>query len=153
MEFSCESLPGIAELSFYTLDEVSNWPEILTDTNSGQIVIAPEPVSVDAVIDPDSIDIDVNPKQNAEGDVFDVNISFRFITRSEALEQLMDQYKNKPGIVIAKLNNEFRKIYGSNEEPLFMNYKVEEGKKVDDNAGTVINIKGETTKRPLYYTT
>ena len=75
-----------------------------------------------------------------------------FFTRSEALEQLLEQYENLPGIVHAKLNTGFQKIYGSDLEPLFLIYEVKDGKKIDDDAVTVIEIKGETAKRPVFYT-
>lgn len=153
MNFNCEEqLSGIAEVDFYLLSETSNWPIVVTDLTSGQVELNTEINSVEGTIDYDSIEIDANPKQSAEGTVYPVDISFRFISRSESLEQLLDQYCNKPGIAIAKFNNGFRKMYGTNEEPLFMTWKIEEGKKITDAAGTLINIKGEMQQRPVYYT-
>lgn len=151
--FDCsEELSGTAEIEFYLLSETSNWPVVVTDLTSGQVEFTPETYSIEGSIDDESIEIDASPKQSAEGMVWPIDISLRFITRSESMEQYLDQYQNKPGIVIAKLNNGFRKMYGTNEEPLFMTWKVDEGKKITDNAGTLINIKGETQQRPAYYT-
>lgn len=153
MNFNCEEqLSGVAELDFYLLSETSNWPVVVTDQNASQIVITPEVNDIEAVVDEESIEIDASPKITAEGNVYPIEISFRFITRSESLEQLMEQYAKKPGIVIAKFNNGFCKLYGTNEEPLYMNWKVDEGKKVTDNGGTIVAIKGETRNRPVYYT-
>jgi hypothetical protein len=75
-----------------------------------------------------------------------------FLTRSEALEQLLEQYENLPGVVHAKLNNGFQKIYGSNLEPLYFMYEVEDATKIDGDGVTSIEIKGETTNRPVFYT-
>lgn len=153
MTFNCEEqFPGAAQVDFYLLSETSTWPIVVTDNNSATVTITPEVVDVEGVIDDESINVSADPKQNAEGTVFDIDINFRFITRSESLEQLMDQYCNKPGIVIAKLNNGFQKMYGTNEEPLYMSWKVDEGQKVTDAAGTIVAIKGETRKRPVFYT-
>lgn len=153
MNFTCdEKLPGFAEFDFYLLEETGNWPFVVTDENAAQIVLTPYENDVEALIEPDSIDVNVNPKQSAEGTVQQISIVFRLITRSEALEQLLEQYANKPGVGIGKLNNEFKKLYGTDREPLYMNYELNEGTKVDGTAFTEVRIKGETRKRPVYYT-
>jgi len=153
MQFNCqEELGGVAELNFYLLTEVSNWPLVITDQNSSQIILNQEPVSVEATLVPDSIVALVNSKKGPEGEVFEINIKLAFITRSEALEQLLDQYKNKPGVVLLKLNNEFQKLYGTDSQPLFMNYEVNDGSKIDGDSATELVIKGITRQRPVYYT-
>lgn len=153
ISFNCEEqLSGIAELDFYLLSETSNWPIVVTDLTSGQVELTPEEYSIEGTIEDEGIEIDVTPKQSVEGTVYPIDISFPFITRSEAMEQYLDQYQNKPGIAIAKFNNGFRKMLGTNEEPLYMMWKVDEGKKITDNARTILNIKGETQQRPVYYT-
>lgn len=153
ISFNCsEQIPGFAELDFYLLSETSNWPIVVTDLTSAQVILNAETYSIEGTIDDESIEIDTNPKQSAEGMVYPIEASFKFITRSESMEQYLDQYQNKPGILIGKLNSGFRKMYGTNEEPLYLTWKVDEGKKVTDAAGTLINIKGETQQRPVYYT-
>lgn len=153
MNFSCEEqLSGVAELDFYLLSEVSNWPKVLTDQNSSQLVFSPEQFSVEAALKPESIVIDDAKTTKATGIVHSITAKMDFITRSEALEQLMEQYENQPGIVLAKLNNGFMKIFGSNLEPLYMMYEVKDGSKVSLEGFTAIEIKGETAKRPVYYT-
>lgn len=153
MQFNCqEELGGVAELNFYLLTEVSNWPLVITDQNSSQIILNQEPVSVEATLVPDSIVAQINNKKGSEGIVYEINIKLAFITRSESLEQLLDQYQNKPGVVLLKLNNEFQKLYGTDEQPLIMNYEVIEGSKIDGDSSTELTIKGMTRQRPVYYT-
>lgn len=153
MTFTCdEKLPGFAELNFLLLEETSNWPFVVTDVNSAQITFTPYTNDVEALIEPDSILVDVSPKQGADGTIQQIGISFRLITRSEALEQLLEQYSNKPGVAIGKLNNDFKKLYGTNLEPLYLNYEVNDGVKVDGTSFTEVKIKGETRSRPVYYT-
>lgn len=153
MTFNCEEqLAGIAELDFYLLTETSNWPTVLTDSNSNQLIFTPEPISVEATIKPDSIKIGVNKKEGPSGIIHQTKVSMDFLTRSESLEQLLEQYEKLPGVVLAKLNNGFQKIYGSNLEPLYMIYEVNDGTKMDGEAVTTIEIKGETAKRPIFYT-
>jgi hypothetical protein len=147
-----EKLPGFAEFELFLLEETSNWPFVVTDGNSKDIVFTPYENDVEAIIDPDSIKVDVNPKQSPEGEIQQIAISFRCITRSEALEQLLEQYANKPCVGKGKLNNDFQKLYGTDQEPLYMNYEVNDGTKVDGDSYTEVRIKGETRKRPVYYT-
>ena len=153
MTFNCtEELAGIAELDFFLLTETADWPVILTDQNSSNVTFVPEPVSVAATIKPDSIKISVNKKTGAEGTIYQISIKMEFLTRSEALEQLLDQYENKPGVVLSKMNNEFQKLYGTDNEPLYMVYEVNEGDKIDGDSATILEIKGETRTRPVFYT-
>ncbi|MRX40590.1 hypothetical protein GJU43_14980 [Flavobacterium sp. LC2016-23] len=147
-----EKLAGFAEFELFLLEETSNWPLVITDGNSKNIVFSPFANDVEAIIDPDTINVDVNPKQSSDGEIQQIAISFRLITRSEALEQLLEQYANKPCVGKGKLNNDFQKLYGTNLEPLYMNYIVNDGTKVDGDSFTEVRIKGETRKRPVYYT-
>lgn len=153
MNFTCsEKFSGFAQFDFYLLEETANWPLVLTDTNSKDITFSPYENDVEALVDPETIDVNVNPKQSSDGEIQQISISFRLITRSEALEQLLEQYANKPGIGKGSLNNDFIKIYGTQLEPLYMNYKVNDGTKADGESYTEVTIKGETRKRPVYYT-
>lgn len=147
-----EKLPGFAEFELFLLEETTNWPFVVTDENSKNVVFFPFENDVDAVIEPDSIKVNVNPKLSADGEIHQINISFRLITRSEALEQLLEQYANKAVVGKGKLNNDFQKLYGTNVEPLYMNYEINDGTKPDGEAYTEVVIKGETRKRPVYYT-
>ncbi|HSD07917.1 hypothetical protein [Flavobacterium sp.] len=147
-----EKLPGFAEFELFLLEETSNWPFVVTDTTSKDVIFTPYENDVEAIIDPDSIIADINPKQSSEGEIQQINISFRLITRSEALEQLLEQYANQPCVGRGKLNNDFQKLYGTNKEPLYMNYEINDGSKVGGDSYTEVRIKGETRKRPVYYT-
>lgn len=150
MKFYCnEQLSGFSELQFLLLSETSNWPTVLTDQTSAQIIITPEVYDVDAGVDEESINVDVKEKAK---DVFSITIQFTFLVRSEALEQMLDQYKNKPGIAIGCLNNKFKKLYGSNLQPLYLSFEVDDKSKIDDKGLTAVRITGETRKRPVYYT-
>lgn len=153
MTFNCdEQLSGVASLDFFLLEEVNNWPEILSDSNSAQLQFNTSVHSVEANIKPDSIVVTDNKTTKNTGIIHQFSAKMEFLTRSEALEQLLEQYENKPGIVLAKFNNEFRKIYGSNEEPLYLVYEDVPGTKVDGEGGTMIEIRGETANRPVFYT-
>jgi hypothetical protein len=152
MNFTCtEKLAGFAEFELFLIEETSNWPLVITDTNSKNVVFTPYENDVEAIIDEDSITVDVNPKQSSDGEIQQISISFRLITRSEALEQLLEQYANKPCVGKGSLNNDFRKLYGTNDQPLYMNYEVNDGTKVDGDSYTLVRIKGDTRKRPVYY--
>jgi hypothetical protein len=153
MNFTCtEKFAGFAELDFYLLEETGNWPFVVTDTTSGQVVLNSFENDVEALIEPDSIAVDVSPKLSSDGELHSISIVFRCITRSEALEQLLEQYSNQPGIAIGKLNNDFKKMYGTNTEPLYLNYETNDGVTADGKAFTEVRIKGETRTRPVYYT-
>ena len=153
MNFNCEEqLSGVAELDFYLLEETSNWPVVLSDTNSAQITFNPSQHSVQATIKPDSINVSANKTTKPSGIVYSISIKMDFLTRSEALEQLLEQYENKPGVAKVKFNNEFQKLYGSNLEHLYLVYEDQPGTKIDGDGATTIEIKGETSKRPVFYT-
>jgi len=150
MQFSCdEQLSGFCELDFYLLSETSNWPIIVTDLNAAQIIFTVEDVDIVAEIDDETIQVNVNERKR---DLFDITISFQFKTRSESLDQLLDQYKNKPGVALGKLMNGFQKLYGTNEEPLYLSFEVDDAVKPEDKGATKVQIKGQTRRRTMYYT-
>lgn len=150
MNFYCnEQLSGFSELRIYLLSETSNWPKVLTDQTAGQIIFNPEVHSVDGEIDDDSINIEVSEKRK---DLYDISASFSFINRGEAMDQMLDQYKNKPCVIVGCLNNAYQKLYGSNQQPLILSFRVDDGSKIDDKGATFVNIKGSTRKRPVYFT-
>lgn len=153
MNFNCpEPVSGFAELTFYLLEEVSNFPIILTDQNSSQLVFNSFENFIEGSVDVDSIVVNVDPKISSAGTIYPIDVSFKYITRSEAAEQLLEQYANRPGIILGKLNNEFRKIYGTNEEPLYLNYRVDEGTTLEGGSNLLVRIQGETRQRPVFYT-
>lgn len=152
MTFNCqEQLPGSSSLDFYLLTECQNFPEVLTDTNASQVTFQTEVNDVQATIQPDSITSNFNSALNIAGQLWTPRLSAKFITRSEALEQLLEQYSNRPGIAILKLNNGFKKMIGSNKQPLYLNYSVTEGANIEDaTAATTIDITGKMRQRPVY---
>lgn len=152
MIFSCEQLSGFSEVEFLLLEETSNWPVVLNDQTSAQLIFNPASNNVEGLIQPESISIDSKPRMTSDGEQWDNAITFKFITRSEALEQLLEQYANRPGIVRAKLMTGFQKIYGSNAEPLYLSWSNDDGVKPEDNSGIVVNIGGLTSQRPVFYT-
>lgn len=153
MVFNCsESLSGILSTSFYLLEETSNWPIVLSDRSSGQIIFDQEENSVKGTVDSDSFRDKSKPKQSGAGEIHEIALEYGFITRSEALEQLLDQYAHKPGVAVVHFYNGFKKIYGSNMEPLFLSFKVENGTTIDSKSGTEVLIAGIQRSRPVYYT-
>ena len=121
MNFNCkEQLAGFAEADFYLLTETSNWPEVLSDVNAHLVTYTPEVNGVAATLVPDSISSNIKSTKTDKGELFKPLVRFDFITRSEALEQLLEQYKNKPGVLVLKTNDGTKKIVGSNLEPIYL---------------------------------
>lgn len=147
-----EKLSGFTELSLFLLEETSMWPFVVTDVNSAQINFNPYALDLSSMMDKDGIVIDVSQKKLPEGDLYQISITFKLFTRSELLEQLLEQHINKPAVVIGALNNESSKLYGTNLEPLYMTYEVLDGVKPEEVSFTEVKIKGETRQRPVYYT-
>ena len=152
MNFNCsEQLAGFGKISLYLLEETGNWPLVLTDQNSAQIDLQPYDVDIEGVIEPDSISISDKPKLSDEGNMWPIDIQFSYLSRGEAMEQLLEQYANRPCIVVACTNYGPQKLYGSNQEPLYMNWENNNGEKIEDRAGVNIRIKGDARQRPVFY--
>lgn len=152
MTFDCqEQLAGFSEISVYLLSEVSGWPVVVTDANAGLIVITPEEHDVDGTIVPDSINVADKPRQGEEGELWPIDISFMYLYRGEPIEQLLEQYANKPVIVIACLNDNTKKLYGTDQEPLYLNWENVYGERIEDRSGVNVRIRGEMQQRPVFY--
>jgi hypothetical protein len=151
MNTDFEQLGGFDTVEFYLLSETANWPIIVNDQTAAQVTHVQSLLDNYGVIANDTIDVNITPKQSAEGTIYPTDVVFVFANRTEALENYLDNYQNKPVVVIAKLNTGVKKLYGTNEEPLILNYKIDEGKKAEDLGIISVSIKGETRNRPVFY--
>lgn len=151
MNKDLEQLGGFDKLDFFLLDETANWPIVVNDATASQVTHVPSLISNYAILADSSIDVNVVPKQSVDGTIYSIDIVIVFSNRSEALENYLDQYQNKQVVVFGELNTGRKKLYGTNEEPLILNYKIDDGKKVEDLGVISVSIKGETRNRPVYY--
>lgn len=153
MNFNCEeNLSGIISVEFYLIEETSNWPVVLSDRSAGQIIFNKEEHSVVGTVDIDSFRDNSQKKETKAGILYEIELAYGFLTRSEALEQLLEQYSYRPGVAVVKFYNGFKKIYGSNKEPLMLSYSEEHGTAIDSKSGTEVVIAGRLRNRPAYYT-
>ena len=151
MNFCCdEQLGGIASIDFYLLTETSDWPDVVTYANAGQVSYNPEPVAIDGSIVPDSIAISDDPALSAQGKIWPIELQYTFMSRSRAMEQLLEQYAGRPGVAKANFNDGSCKLYGTNLEPLYMDWRNLYGETIIDKHGVVIKIKGDLSQRPVY---
>lgn len=146
-----EQLGGFDTVEFFLLSETANWPIVVNDQTAAQITHIQSLLDTVGVIADGSIDVNISPKQSAEGTIYPTDVVFSFSNRTEALENYLDQYQNKPVVVIAKLNTGIKKLYGTKDEPLILNYKIDDGKKPEDMGVISVSIKGETRNRPVFY--
>lgn len=151
MNTDFEQLGGFDTVQFFLLSETANWPIVVNDQTASQVTHVASLLDNYGVIANDTIDVNITPKQSAEGTIYPTDVVFVFSNRTEALENYLDRYQNKPVVVIAKLNTGVKKLYGTKEEPLILNYKIDEGKKAEDLGIISVSIKGETRNRPVFY--
>lgn len=151
MDTDFEQLGGFKKVEFFLLEETANWPIVVNDETSAQITHNPSRIENYGIIADDSIDVNISAKQSGEGTIYPTEIVFSFSNRIIELEKYLDYYQNKPLVMVGYLNTGLKKLYGTNEEPLILTYKVDDGKKIEDLGLITVNIKGETRKRPVYY--
>lgn len=149
MNGAIEQLGGYDSLEFYMLSETANWPVVVNDYTANQITHTPSQLVYD--IEEESIQIAVTPKTNENGTIYTIEATCRFLKRSQSLEKYLDKYENQPIVVFGNLQTGHRKLFGTNEEPLYLTYKVEPGKKIEDLGTITLIIKGETRNRPVFY--
>lgn len=149
--FSCEQLSGISNIDFYLLEEVTNFPITLTDNNSAQLVFDLLPSNIIATVDEESFVEDVKPKFSTNGDIYEISLKFNFITTGQAIENSLNYYRNKPGIAIVTYYTDEKKLFGTDEEPLFMQFAPKRGSFITDKAHISVEITGVSRTKPVYY--
>tara|TARA_R110000850_G_scaffold277151_1_gene424865 strand:- start:56309 stop:56779 length:471 start_codon:yes stop_codon:yes gene_type:complete len=153
MTFSCEEqIGGFANVElFLVTGETSGWPKQLNDTTAGEVVFTPLDNSVDGVLIEESIDVSERPGTGDAGELFNVRISFDFASQSEAMEQLLDQYKAND--LVAKVCKHYpqQKIYGSNRYPLTLSYETVNGTRPEQGSLTRVSLRGSVPHRAPYY--
>lgn len=147
-----EQLAGITNIEFFLINEITNWPKQLTDKNSHLLVFNKMPTSIVATVDEESFGDESKLKESASGTIYDISLKFSILTRSDVLELLLDLYFNKPGIALVRYYNGFSKIFGTNEEPLFLKFTNKNGSTITDKAYINVDIEGQSRNRPVYYT-
>lgn len=146
-----EQLAGIKKIEFFLLTEISNWPILVTDKNAKEIVLNLNVDSIAATVDEKTISDKTKKKQTNSGDLYEVNLEYNILTRSKDLEQMIEKYQNKPGVAIVSYYNGYKKLFGTNDEPIFLSYGETNGSTIDDKAFVDVSISGVTRTRPAYY--
>jgi len=146
-----EQLAGIKKIEFFLLTEISNWPILVTDQNAKEIVLNLNVDSISATVDEKTISNKTKKKQTNSGDLYEVSLEYNILTRSKDLEQMVEKYQNKPGVAIVSYYNGYRKLFGTNDEPIFLSYGETNGSTIDDKASVDVSITGVTRTRPAYY--
>jgi hypothetical protein len=153
MTFCSDEQPGgIARIEFKLLTETANWPVVVTDVTAGQVLFNPEANFIEGIIVPDTFNINDKPKDSANGQLWPNDISFTYLYRGAAMEQLLEQYANKPGVTFVWFNDRSVKLYGTFQEPIYLTWENDYGRRMNDNHGVTIKIAGNTSHRPVYYT-
>ncbi len=146
-----EQLAGIKKIEFFLLTEISNWPILVTDQNAKEIVLNLNVDSISATVDEKTISNKTKKKQTNSGDLYEVSLEYNILTRSKDLEQMVERYQNKPGVAIVSYYNGYKKLFGTNDEPIFLSYGETNGSTIDDKASVDVSITGVTRTRPAYY--
>lgn len=151
MEKDFEQLGGFSKVEFFLLKETNNWPIVINDETSAQITHIDSRIDNYGIIADSTIDVNVIPKQSGDGTIYQTEIVFSFSNRIIELEKYLDYYQNKELVAVVHLNTGQKKLYGTNENPLVLTWKIDEGKKIEDLGIITVNIKGDTRHRPVYY--
>lgn len=151
MKFNCiEQTGGFKNIKLFTLEETDNWPLVLTDNNSNEVEFNPNDAAVDAILRPGSIKVEEKPEIEEAGELWEVEIEFIFSMQSQALQQLLDKYKNHPGVVEVCKHYGQRKLYGTDKHPLRMHYELLNGEDFEDGQEIKIIIEGNVPQRAVY---
>lgn len=146
-----EQLAGIKKIEFFLMSEISNWPVLVTDTTASQLVFNLNDENLFATVDERTIGDKTKKKQTNSGDLYEVSLEYNILTRSKDLEQMVERYQNKPGVAIVSYYNGYKKLFGTNDEPIFLSYGETNGSTIDDKASVDVIITGVTRTRPAYY--
>jgi hypothetical protein len=151
MTFDCvEKTGGYLYLKFWLLDEVSDWPLHLTDINSSDLTFTEVHDVIDAVVDEESIRIQERARSTKAGRLYQCSAEFDIVTMDQALERLLEFYQYKEGVLEVVDTNGKRKLFGTKDQPLKMNYSTAVGRTIESGVNTSITIEGETRQRAVY---
>ena len=141
---------GWNNIQLATVSEITSTPTILTNTNVSAIEITGTSDSVDVVLSPETIVINVTPKKTTSGFLYKINISCSFDAQNETIDSYFKKFLHQKLIVIGLNNNNQRKIFGSKLHPLSFSYQEIHGKKLEDTTLTRINISATIPQKPVY---
>ena len=145
-----EETGGWLNLQFATLEELIFCPEIVTNKNANTIQIEGSEDTIDIVPIPERFMVNVTPRKTKQGTFYNISITLDFPYQAKDIDDYLNIYKNKKGIVIGTTTNSKIKMFGSKNHPLNFSYQEINGKKLEDSSITRINIKGNIPQKPVY---
>jgi hypothetical protein len=145
-----EQTGGWLNLQFATLDEVKYCPQILSNENANLVEIEGTPDTIDVLPIPERFSVNVTPRKSKIGTTYSITISLDFPHQSASIDNYLNAYKNKRGVVIGTTTNQKLKMFGSKNFPLDFSYQEINGKKLEDSAITRITISGNIPQKPVY---
>ena len=145
-----ETTGGWLNIQFATLSELKVCPQIVTNENASLVQIQGTSDTLDVLPIPERFSVNVTPSKSKIGTTYNISISFDFPHQSASIDNYLNAYKNKRGVVIGTTTNYKLKMFGSKNYPLDFSYQEINGKKLEDAAITRITIKGNIPQKPVY---
>jgi hypothetical protein len=145
-----ENAGGWNNIQIATVSEIAVCPAILTNGNAKNVEIIGNHTTVDVVLSPETIVVNVTPKPSSSGVVYQIDISCTFDSQNEIIDSYFYKFLHQKLIVIGLNNNNQSKIFGSKLHPLYFSYQEIHGKNLEDATTTRISIGATIPQKPVY---
>ena len=144
-----ENSGGYARLEIYKISDVADCPSTITPYNVLGITFNQPTEPIDVFPVGDSIFVKEPPRERPAGVEYSISAGFTAKYQNPALHQEFEQLFNIPVMFVAVKRDGSKKVYGSTLYPLRFSYEPLNGKKLEDDHGFKITVKGKTPQRPI----
>ena len=145
-----EQTGGWSNVSILTSDELVESPDVLTNDNTGSIVIESIEDGLDILPVGENIKITEPLQKTQSGFVYNIKGEFEIACQSKTVDTYLNNYLDKKVVLIATKHYGQRKLYGSKKFPLSFSYQSVSGQKYEDGSRVRITVQGKIPQKPVF---
>lgn len=145
-----EQTGGWFNVAIFTLDEITNWPNFLTNQNASSIIVTPNNNGLDILPIRENISISEDPAKTTAGTIYTIKADFEFPYQSAAIDTYLNEFINKKVVLIGVKHSGQQKLYGSKKFPLQFEYQHINGTLYEDGNKTRVTVTGKIPQKPVF---
>lgn len=149
---SNEDLGGWFNVSVFSVDEILNTPEILTNKNAIDVEFDLNGEELNFLPLGENINIRESSRRRNNGFLYTIEAEFEINVQSAEVDDYFNKYLKKKVVLIGYQWSGISRMYGSKKFPLQFNYRNINGRRTEDGHRIQVTVSGEIPQKPVYLT-
>lgn len=145
-----DNIGGWFNISVISLEEITECPEFLTNSNGNEFQYSPVASSLDILPVGENIKIVETIKKTKSGEMHNIKGEFEMVHESKIIDTYLKNYLYKKVVLIGVKKSGLKKLYGSKKFPLVFSYQYLHAKKNEESTKIKVTIMGQIPQNPIF---